>query len=102
MFAAMARRNSRGDAPLLRLNSRLKCEMSRKPAANAMSAIVRFRESRVEQITGADENLLAADVLSDRPPRLGKQLVHVALRAAKFSRESCRVERSGSPLWRSI
>jgi hypothetical protein len=39
------RRNSRGLAPLLRLKSRLKCEISRKPAANAISAIVVLRES---------------------------------------------------------
>jgi hypothetical protein len=36
------RRNSRGDVPFMRLNRRLKCDISRKPAANAISAMVLF------------------------------------------------------------
>ena len=48
----MARRNSRGAVPLMRLNNRLKCEMSRKPAVNAISATFLFRglssKSRVQ------------------------------------------------------
>jgi hypothetical protein len=37
-----------------------------------------------EQIAGADENPLVVDVLANRATCLGKQLVHVALRAMKF------------------
>src|ERR1700736_559019 len=44
----------------------------------------------VEQITGAAQNPLAVDVLPNRATRLGKQFVHVAFRAMKFSREYCR------------
>ena len=40
-----------------------------------------------EQIAGADENLLVVEVLANRAACLGKQLVHVALRAMKLSRE---------------
>src|SRR5262245_48335490 len=51
-LATIARQNSRGGVPLMRLNSRLKCEISRKPAANAISAIFLFRglssKSRVQ------------------------------------------------------
>jgi hypothetical protein len=58
----------------------------RKPAANAVSAIVLFRDSP-EQIAGADENPLVVDVLANRAACPGKQLVHVAFRAMKLSRE---------------
>src|ERR1700730_2098442 len=40
-----------------------------------------------EQIAGADENPLVVDVLANRAACLGKQLVHVTLRAMKSSRE---------------
>src|ERR1700730_18837973 len=40
-----------------------------------------------EQIASADENPLVVDVLANRAACLGEQLVHVALRAMKFSRE---------------
>src|SRR5258708_3741174 len=40
-----------------------------------------------EQIAGAGENPLVVDVLANRAAWFRKQLVHVALRALKFSRE---------------
>ena len=40
-----------------------------------------------EQMAGADENPPVVYVLANRTTCLGKQLVHVPLRAVKFSRE---------------
>ena len=80
--SAMTRRNSRGAIPL---KSRLKREISRKPAANAISAIFLFR--RFEQITRAGCNPFVVDVLPNRASHPRKQLVYLTLRAMKFSAE---------------
>ena len=88
----MARRNSRGAVPLMRLNNRLKCEISRKPAVKAISATFLFRglssKSRVQAAirlsltrgrATADRHGVAridpADPLSNRASRASKQLV---------------------------
>src|SRR5262245_62012859 len=92
----IARRKSRGDIPLIRLNNLLKLEMSLKPAANAISAMVRFERFSNKSRVQTDIRLLLTCSPTERPVEANSLWTYRA-----EQRNFCanvRAERSGSLL----
>jgi hypothetical protein len=76
MFEAMARRNSRGVAPLLRLNSRLKCEMSEAMRQLSARKLIEFQPRR----DGVVAQFAAKRASGRSPPGGGASLTLLRLR----------------------